>query len=203
MRPITQPLHGGFLSLFATECFDVRIHLRRFRYMNREMNTAVTRSEKRSKWAAAFEPSERKRLSQKARKIIFDEIGNVATEFGYLKRDNHFEKKRFTRRLSLGLQPSQHGFECFINLGVTATLPFKLRGNDVFRIGNFYDRPKTPDGEPGALVYFDVINETDHLAYACLVLRERALPFLEAGKSRHELRDWLAQRPPLPETSHP
>jgi hypothetical protein len=155
-------------------------------------------ADKRVRWLTSHDAATRATLSRKARAQILATLAPVAQDFGYIQTDGHFAKPGLLRRFSIGLQPSKSGFKCFINLGARSTLPLRIGRQDTFRLGQFYDRSDVPNGEPGVLLYPEVLDGTAHLAHAAQILRTRALPFLQNRIPRHRLNDWLAKQPPFP-----
>ena len=151
-------------------------------------------ADKRVRWLTSHDAATRAALSRKARAQILATLAPVAQDFGYTQTDGYFAKSGLLRRVSIGLQPSKSGFKCFINL---AAKP-RFGPSEVYRLGHFYDRADVPAGEPGALLYPEVLDGTPHLAHAAQILQTRALPFLQNRVPKHRLKDWLAKQPPLP-----
>jgi hypothetical protein len=100
---------------------------------------------------------------------------------------------------AVNLQRNRYGWECYINLRfltVEGTLPEGdlWADDDDVRIARFYGPGEERGPEPGAISYLDVHEDAGSLDEPMMVLRERALPWLDAHHGgRPDHRDFLPE----------
>ncbi len=129
--------------------------------------------------------------------LILGAIDTVASTHGLTKKARSWAKTGACGTISVHLQRSRYGFECYINLGFQP-VSGESRGpwaqDDVVRLGRFMPTDIQSNDEPGALIYLDILEDTEALATPLSVLDQRALPWLLA----HLEDPAAADRPFLP-----
>ena len=154
-------------------------------------------------WMSDHDAPERAALSKRARARISERFDTIAAGHGFEAQSGSWIRSKGLSRLSVSLQPSRYGFECFVNLRVAAPVFPKGVGRiwmpQQVRLGAFYDRRKVPNGEPGALVYPEVLEDGHGFEEACRVLDQRALPYLRRQSvfRRGDLKAYLGNCPPV------
>lgn len=116
-------------------------------------------------------------------KVILAAMDAVAEAHGFTKKAKSWAKTGRLGTVSLHLQRSRYGFECYINLGFQ---PLSGEGkgpwnqDDFVRLGRFLPTDLSASGEPGALIYLDVHEDIAALATPMQTLDKHALPWLLA-----------------------
>lgn len=160
-------------------------------------------AEKRVAWAQGHDAAMRASLSRKARLEIERHVSAIVERHGYARVDGFWAKPRLLVHLSVGLQPSRSGFQCYVNLAARPR-PFwgALLGAGIsenLRLGSFYRPSERGQGEAGAMMYPDICAQDPSFAVACAVLDQRALPFMDrvTGRGRADVAAFVERCPPL------
>ena len=112
-------------------------------------------------------------------------IAAVAIPFGYAQKGTTWARSTATGKSAVHLQRGRYGFDACINLrfvtpdGNVPESPVWQDGEDI-RIDRFYLPGENPDGQNATMAYLDVIENPERLAMAIRILKNRALPWLDA-----------------------
>ncbi len=124
-------------------------------------------------------------------------IGDVVTPLGYVRRGDTWSRTSVAGKSAVNLQRSRYGWECYINLRFLTPDGDGLDGglwaeDGDLRIGLFYLPQEGRGPEPGVIFYLDVHEDAGSLGEPMAVLRERALPWLDAHHGgRPDHRDFM------------
>jgi hypothetical protein len=114
---------------------------------------------------------------------ILAAIDTVARAHGFTTKAKSWAKEGPLGTVSLHLQRSRYGFECYIHLGFQPNSD-EGRGpwaqDDFVRLGRFYPTNILATEEPDALMYLDVVSNAETLNEPMEILANHALPWLMA-----------------------
>jgi Domain of unknown function (DUF4304) len=129
--------------------------------------------------------------------VICAAISHVVTPLGYTRKGDTWSRSSAAGKSAVNLQRSRYGWECYVNLrfltpeGNCPDGGLWTADEDV-RIARFYGPGEGRGPEPGAISYLDVHEDTGSLDEPMMVLRERALPWLDAHhRGRPDHRDFM------------
>ena len=117
--------------------------------------------------------------------LICAAITTIATPFGYTQTGTNWARSTHAGRSVINLQRSRYGWDCCINLRFLApdgTYPANsawLTDDDI-RIDRFYLPTEGHSTDKGVLIYLDVQADPASLDQPMQILRDRALPWLDA-----------------------
>jgi Domain of unknown function (DUF4304) len=112
-------------------------------------------------------------------------IDGVVTPFGYARKGDTWSRNSTAGRSAVNLQRSRYGWECYVNLRFLTPDGAKpdhgvWRQDDDVRIALFYLPDEGQGPEPGVIFYLDAHDDPACLDEPMQVLRDRALPWLDA-----------------------
>ena len=117
--------------------------------------------------------------------MICAAITAVATPFGYAKTGTNWARATQAGRSVINLHRNRYGWDCHINLRfLTADRDYPAnsawtQGDDI-RLDRFYLPNEGHGTDNGVLTYLDLHDDPATLAFPMKVLRDRALPWLDA-----------------------
>jgi hypothetical protein len=117
--------------------------------------------------------------------VIMAEVAVVAEPAGYTLRGTTWTRETAAGRTAINLQRSRYGFD------VAITLRFLLPDGAPLETGAWADSPEISlaafvadaDHDPGVIPYLDVHDDPACLDQPMAILRDRALPWLDAHHS--------------------
>jgi hypothetical protein len=121
--------------------------------------------------------------------VISDAITAVVAPLGYHQVGSTWRRETASGRSAINLQRSRYGFDAVI------TLRFLLPDGSPLDHGAWVDTPEIPliafcdeaATDPGVIRYLDVRDDPACLDMPIAVLRDHALPWLDAHHSGHSL----------------